>query len=112
VRPYLPASILERGKQGFGVPLDRWFAGDLGRLAREVLLDDRTRGRGWLSPAAIERLLAGQGLRDELRAKRAYTLVCLELWARCFLDRPRAELVAPTDGPYPLHPAVAETVRD
>ena len=52
------------------------------------------------------------GLREELRAKRAYTLVCLELWARCFLDRPRAELTAPTDGPYPLHPAVAETVSD
>ncbi len=112
VRPLLPPAILARGKQGFGVPLERWFAGDFGRLAREVLLDDRTRARGWLSPAALARLLAGEDLRDELRAKRVYTLVCLELWARGMLDRPRGELAAPTEGPYALHAAVAATAKD
>ncbi len=112
VRPLLPAGILERPKQGFGVPLDRWFAGDFGRLAREVLLDRRCRERGWLAPAAVERLLAGDGLRDEVRAKRVFTLVALELWAQCWLDRPRSALAAPVDGPYPLHAAVADRARD
>jgi asparagine synthase (glutamine-hydrolysing) len=112
VRPWLPPAILSRGKQGFGVPLERWFAGDFGRLAREVLLDPRTRGRGWLDPRAVARLLAGADLREDLRAKRVFTLLCLELWARCYLDRPRSELVAPTDGPYPLHPAVAALAKD
>src|ERR1051325_594958 len=28
VRPLLPPAILARGKQGFGVPLERWFAGE------------------------------------------------------------------------------------
>ena len=107
VRPLLPPAILARGKQGFGVPLERWFAGDFGRLAREVLLDRRCVERGWLAPAAVKRLLAGDGVRDELRARRVFTLLCLELWAQCWLDRPRESLVAPTDGPYPLHPAVA-----
>jgi asparagine synthase (glutamine-hydrolysing) len=109
VRPMLPPGILERPKQGFGVPLDRWFAGDFGRLAREVLLDRRCRERGWLEPRAVERLLAGDGLRDEVRAKRVFTLVALELWAQCWLDRPRASCSGPVDGPYPLHPAVAAT---
>jgi asparagine synthase (glutamine-hydrolysing) len=112
VRPLLPRAILSRGKQGFGVALERWFAGDFGRLAREVLLDRRSRSRGWLAPAAVELLLAGDGLRDAVRARRVLTLVCLELWAQCYLDRPRTALAAPTDGPYPLHAAVAATVRD
>ena len=112
VRPLLPTAILARGKQGFGVPLERWFAGDFGRLAREVLLDRRCRERGWLAPGAVEGLLAGDGLRDAVRAKRIYTLVCLELWAQCFLDRSREALVAPTDGPYRLHPAVMAKARD
>jgi asparagine synthase (glutamine-hydrolysing) len=107
VRPLLPPAILARGKQGFGVPLERWFAGDFGRLAREVLLDRRCVERGWLDPAAVRRLIAGRDLRDELRAKRVFALVCLELWAQTWLDRAREALVAPTDGPYPLHPAVA-----
>jgi asparagine synthase (glutamine-hydrolysing) len=112
VRPLLPPAIMARGKQGFGVPLERWFAGDFGRLAREVLLDRRCRERGWLAAPEVERLLAGDGLRDAVRAKRVYTLVCLELWAQCYLDRPREALTAPTDGPYPLHPAVAASARD
>ena len=112
VRPYLPPHILARGKQGFGVPLERWFAGDLGRLAREILLDDRTRSRGWLSRDGVGQLLGGAGLRDELRARRVFTLLCLELWARAYVDRPRGELGAPTSGEMPLHPAVAGTARD
>lgn len=112
VRPMLPPGILERPKQGFGVPLDRWFAGDFGRLAREVLLDRRCRDRGWLDPVAVERLLAGEGLRDEVRAKRVFTLVALEMWAQCYLDRPRDRVGEPTDGPYPLHAAVAAQARD
>ena len=112
VRPMLPAGILERPKQGFGIPLERWFAGDFGRLAREVLLDRRCIERGWLEPAAVARLLAGDGLRDDVRAKRVFTLVALELWAQCYLDRPRDETVAPTDGPYVLHAAVADRARD
>ncbi len=112
VRPLLPPAILARGKQGFGVPLERWFSGDFGRLAREVLLDRRCRERGWLAPAAVEGLLAGDGLRDAVRAKRVYTLLCLELWAQCYLDRPREAVAGPTDGPYVLHPAVASRARD
>jgi asparagine synthase (glutamine-hydrolysing) len=112
VRPLLPPAILARGKQGFGVPLERWFAGDFGRLAREVLLDRRCAERGWLEPAAVRRLLAGDGLAEDARAKRVFTLTCLELWAQCWLDRPRESLGDPTDGPYPLHAAVAASARE
>jgi len=112
VRPWLPAAILERGEQGCGVPLHRWFAGDFGRRAREVLLDGRARARGRRDPAAVERLLAGHRLEDHVRAKRAFALVCLELWAQCHLDRARASTAQPTDGPGPPHVAVAGTARD
>jgi len=111
VRPLLPPGILDRGKQGFGVPLPRWFAGDFGRLAREVLLDPRVRARGWLDPGEVGRLLDGRDLRDEVRAKRVFTLLCLELWAQCYLDRPRERTHEPTDGPYTLHAAVAGHAR-
>jgi asparagine synthase (glutamine-hydrolysing) len=59
----------------------------------------RTRARGWLEPVAVRQLLTGGDLRGELRAKRMFTLVCLELWARTYLDRSRALLAEPADGP-------------
>ena len=37
VRPMLPPGILERPKQGFGVPVHEWFFGKLGEQAREKL---------------------------------------------------------------------------
>ncbi|HYM81455.1 MAG TPA: asparagine synthase (glutamine-hydrolyzing) [Candidatus Limnocylindria bacterium] len=95
VRDLLPPETLARSKQGFGVPLERWFGGAFGALARETLLDARARGRGWLSPIGVERLVAGSGGRDERRARQVWALVCLELWAQTFLDRPREALGAP-----------------
>lgn len=111
-RPLLPAGILERPKQGFGVPLEHWFGADFGRLAREVLLDGRCRARGWLDPVALERMLSGDEGRLSRRARQVFTLVCLELWAQTWLDRPREALGSPTDGPLPLHPAVAASAKD
>lgn len=112
VRDLLPPAILARGKQGFGVPLEHWFGGDFGRLAREVLLDRRCRERGWLDPAAVARALAGGAPAGGPGARRVFALLCLELWARTWLDRPRKALDRPADGPWPLHAAVAGSARD
>jgi len=110
-RPLLPPAILERGKQGFGVPLEHWFGADFGRLAREVLLDRRCRERGWLDPRGVEHVLDGRDARDDRHARQVFTLVCLELWAQGSVDRPREATAEPTDGPLPLHPAVAATAK-
>lgn len=111
-RPLLPPGILERGKQGFGVPLRSWFGREFGTLAREVLSDRRARERGWLDPAGVERVLAAAAAGRERAPAQAFTLVCLELWAQAWLDRPRESLEHPTDGPLPLHPAVAASAKD
>jgi len=112
VRPLLPPAVLARGKQGFGVPLASWFGDAFGGLAREVLLDRRCRDRGWLDPAAVERLAGSGAAPDGPAARRLFALVCLELWAQLWMDRPRETLDAPADGPWPLHAAVAGTARD
>jgi asparagine synthase (glutamine-hydrolysing) len=98
VRDLLPPETLARRKQGFGMPLERWLGSDFGALARGVLLDPRTRARGWLDPRGVEALLAGRGVRDERRARQTWALVCLELWAQTFVDRPRETLGGPMPG--------------
>jgi asparagine synthase (glutamine-hydrolysing) len=99
VRDQLPAETLARGKQGFAVPIDRWFGGSFGTLAREVLEDARARDRGWLDARAVSRVLSDGGLREERRARQVFALVMLELWAQTYLDRPRDALDAPLPPP-------------
>ena len=94
-RDLLPPEIMKRPKQGFGMPIERWFGADFGRLARDVLLDPRARGRGWFDPRGIEEVLAGAGQRAERRARQAWALVCLELWAQTYLDRPGDGMATP-----------------
>jgi asparagine synthase (glutamine-hydrolysing) len=95
LRGLLPESILARPKHGFGVPLERWFEGGFDRLTREVLLDPRARRRGWLDPRALERLVTRPGSPGPHRTRRLWALVCLELWAQTYVDRPRGDLAAP-----------------
>lgn len=84
----LPPAILERSKRGFTLPIREWLRGDLGKHAREVLLGDRCRRRGFLRPAAVERLLErhARGQRDF--SARIWSLLFLEHWCRAYLDEP------------------------
>ena len=107
VRDLLPPETLARPKQGFGVPLERWFDGSFGALAREVLLDPRARSRGWCDPREVERLVSSQSPRDDRRARQVFALVCLELWAQTYADRPREALDAPLPTPAAERAAIA-----
>lgn len=89
MRGILPDQIIDRPKHGFAVPLGRWFRGQLGNFIRELLLSERSRGRGILNTAYIEQLLKRHEKGRELDFQ-LWTLISFELWCRIFLDdRPR-----------------------
>lgn len=85
MRGILPDEIIDRPKHGFGIPLGRWFRGQLGSFIRELLLSDRSRQRGILDPDYIEKLLTlhEKGRQLDLQL---WTLISFELWCRTFLD--------------------------
>ena len=82
----VPAQTLERPKKGFGVPLRRWFAGDLLDLAQGTLLDGCARRRDLLHQGFVRQMIEEHvaGRRDW--SHRLWTLVWLELWFREFID--------------------------
>jgi asparagine synthase (glutamine-hydrolysing) len=88
LKPMLPAGILDRKKQGFGVPLGTWFRGGLTNVFSDVLESPRTRQRGYFDPAFVSRLL-----KEHLRAERDHSLrlwqlLVFEVWHRQYLDAP------------------------
>jgi asparagine synthase (glutamine-hydrolysing) len=102
MRGILPQTVIDRPKQGFGVPLGSWFRGRLGGFLRDYLLSERSRARGLFNTAYVERLInlheRGRPLDLQL-----WTLLSFELWCRAFLDR------AATAGPVSLNESSLRT---
>lgn len=83
----VPAEIINRPKQGFGVPIQHWIRQQLRERIRDTLNDQRTLARGYVTRAHVETLLDEheRGRRDHAMA--LWSLLMLELWHRQFLDR-------------------------
>ncbi len=90
----LPAEILNRPKQGFGVPIKHWFRGELTGYAHDLLDSPRAQQRGIFQPQFIRNLLqshAGTSLVNHSDA--IWALLCLELWFQAYMDTPPAQPV-------------------
>ena len=86
IRGLLPDEILTRKKMGFPVPFGQWTRGRWHNSVRDVLLDRRTRERGLINPAAVERLLDGHRDGGISGGDAIWALTNLELWFRTFID--------------------------
>ena len=89
LRPLLPAGILDRRKQGFGIPLGTWFRGGLTGLFSDVLDAPRTRQRGYFESAFVSRLLKEHLAGERDHTLRLWQLLVFELWHRQYLDAAR-----------------------
>lgn len=87
VAELVPNEILNRPKQGFGVPIQQWINQQLRDRIRDTLNDQRTLQRGYISRNHIEVLLKEheRGRRDHSMA--LWSLLMLELWHRNFVDK-------------------------
>ena len=76
----LPASILERPKKGFGIPVARWLRGPLAPLMEQLLERDRLKRQAIFRPEEVGRLVAEHkaGVRDH--RKPLWTLLMFQLW--------------------------------
>jgi asparagine synthase (glutamine-hydrolysing) len=71
---------------GFGIPLSRWFRGELKEYLAEILLGSRARQRGIWNPDGMEELLKAhaRGTRD--LSEHLWSFLTLEVWWRKYLD--------------------------
>jgi len=83
----IPDEIINRPKQGFDVPIRRWFNRELREMLDDTLNDRCARERGDFNHRAVLAILDEhrRGVRDHSR--QLWSLLVLELWRRAFIDR-------------------------
>jgi asparagine synthase (glutamine-hydrolysing) len=77
---HVPREFVDRPKQGFAIPLDKWLRGDLRELVNDYLSPDRIRQAGIFDPTVIEqttkRFLGG----DDLLTTQLWFTLAFEMW--------------------------------
>jgi asparagine synthase (glutamine-hydrolysing) len=81
VRNRFPAGFLERPKQGFSVPLERWFQQDLRGVVTERVLHGPLGGLGLLQPEELQRAVDAHFKGAENHASMIWALLVLATWA-------------------------------
>ncbi len=96
----IPRALVDRPKQGFGVPLGKWFRAELRDLLFDALTPTRMRAVGIEQFSPVQKVLASHmsGAFDEY--PRLWTLLMLSLWH----DETRT--LANRHEPVPLAPAI------
>lgn len=86
VRRLVPPEVLQKPKHGFNVPTDPWFRGELKDYTFEILLDQRTRQRGYFNMPLIERMWHEHVEGRHRWNNQLWLLLNFELWHRIYLD--------------------------
>ena len=91
----LPTGIARRAKKGFGIPIARWFKGELREALQDELSPVRIGRQGIFDQAEVGRLLDEHltGRRDH--RKQLWTLFVFQLWHRRWMERRAARPAQP-----------------
>jgi asparagine synthase (glutamine-hydrolysing) len=82
----VPRALLDRPKQGFGVPIGDWFRGPLRDVFGDILRSPITRQRGYFNNAFVDRLLDEHLTNKRDHSLRLWQLLVFELWHRQYVD--------------------------
>lgn len=83
----VPSEVIYRRKMGFGVPIGRWFRGEMKDFVCGVLLSEKSLNRGIIRPEMMRRYVDEHTGGQHDHAFQIWTLLMLELWYQRFIDR-------------------------
>jgi asparagine synthase (glutamine-hydrolysing) len=79
----MPERILERQKQGFGIPLEKWFTNELKVTLEKVLFSRESSIRKYIKEAYVEALMKDRS--NVASAQKLFCLIMFELWNRIYI---------------------------
>ncbi|MGE5097246.1 MAG: asparagine synthase-related protein [Betaproteobacteria bacterium] len=82
----LPPQTLQKPKQGFAIPLGRWFRHELRPLVEDLVADRSFRERGVFQPQAVRACIEEHVRGEDDHGEVLWLVLTFELWARTFID--------------------------
>jgi asparagine synthase (glutamine-hydrolysing) len=80
IRGRIPDEIRKRGKKGFGIPIGKWFCGELKGLTLELLAEERLKKQGIFNHSVVKTLVADHLARRVDNRKKLWNLLIFQLW--------------------------------
>jgi asparagine synthase (glutamine-hydrolysing) len=80
IKDRIPAEIASRGKKGFGMPIGKWFGGELKELLLELLSEERLKKQGIFNPSAVKKLVSDHLTHRIDNRKKLWNLLIFQLW--------------------------------
>jgi asparagine synthase (glutamine-hydrolysing) len=77
---YVPASIVDRPKMGFGVPIDKWLRGPLKEWAQDLLSAERLRDDGLFTVSNVQKCLQEHMSGHRNHQNRLWVLLMYQAW--------------------------------
>jgi asparagine synthase (glutamine-hydrolysing) len=77
---YVPPSLTNRPKTGFGIPIDSWLRGPLRGWAEELLDESRLRAEGFFEPAPIREKWHAHVDKDRNWAYWLWDVLMFQAW--------------------------------
>ncbi len=77
---HVPRELVDRPKQGFGIPLASWLQGDMSYMLDEYLNQERIRSEGLLDDVAVHRIVRGFKQGHDKLANKVWSLLAFQIW--------------------------------
>ncbi|HEX9007302.1 MAG TPA: asparagine synthase (glutamine-hydrolyzing) [Bacteroidota bacterium] len=84
---HVPQRLLDRPKQGFGVPIEQWFRAELRELLIEYLSPSRLNREGFFNAGIIQRHLKDYLENHGVGMERLWFLLMFEMWYERWMER-------------------------
>jgi asparagine synthase (glutamine-hydrolysing) len=77
---HVPRNLVERPKQGFAIPLDRWLRGDLRDWAENLLSTKQIAATGVFDARKVEALWRDHQSKKDNAGWRLWTILMMQSW--------------------------------
>ncbi|WP_088284878.1 asparagine synthase (glutamine-hydrolyzing) [Ideonella sp. A 288] len=93
---HVPRELIDRPKQGFAIPLERWLRGGLHSLIECYLSPTRIAGQGLFDPPTVQALRRRFDAGDALSTQPVWLMLAFQMWHERWMESPLAAAVPRT----------------